>query len=172
MNTCTFQESITVSNPNCPDWTQLIIDPGMPTLTTNSGPASFTPTSGSMQNSTAQCTAQTAGIGLSSALCTATYTGYNRKQCNCLLTVKWTKTGTNFSAGSDRGQVDIAAGLGGVNVNFDGSTPDGTYTFPFFVSDGTSAPYNINVSVSVQATVFLGQLSDVTLNLQASIANV
>ena len=117
-------------------------------------------------------TALFVGIGLSNAHCTATLHGYNGPACNCLLSLNWLKTGTNFSAGFDVAQVVIQAAATNVTVNFNGTTPNGASSTPFTVPDGTVVPYDINFTFSVSATVFLGQLSDVTLSLSGTITNV
>lgn len=164
--------TITVLAPPCVDWTKLTIDPGSPILNPNSGAATFNPASGGIQTFTASVTAPVAQIGASSVLCNATVHGYNGPACNCNLQLTWTKVGTNFSAGFDVAQVTVTAGAGGTNANFNGTTANGVYNFPFSVDSGLVTPYDIDVTISVSATVFLGQLEDVTLTLAGVFTNV
>ena len=166
---CQKNYSIIIAG-TCPDWTQLLIDPGQPTLVMTAGPSTFTPGSGNIKNFVATAKALMVGIGTSSAFCTATLANYNGPACASNLTLTWFKTGTNFSAGSDTAQVILNAGATSVIANFNGTTVNGLYNFPFTVDDGSITPYNITVSVSVSATVFLGQLADVTLSLSGAIS--
>lgn len=141
--TCTFQKSLVVTN--CPDWSQLIIDPGNPTTQSYPGiPSSFTPASGSMQSFT--CQAGDGGPFLfqnASAFCTATLHNYNGPACNALISVNWSTSGFGFGT---NGSINVSTP--GPNLNLTVADPNGPYTLALTIPDGTAVPYDIVISVS------------------------